>query len=301
MEKQREVSMTVGFREGLKGNKGKERPSRRRLFLRFLWSLVAAKSLEPWEPKSGFSLTLFFKRFIVTGAITVGSLWFLYSEASKSYYFHWNILWEYKGPFWQGFVVTLQVSSITLIFSILAGVLIGLARISRYYLLSDIAFTYVEVIRNIPLLVIIMLVYYGVGAILPMHRFPAAVVALTAFEASFIAEIVRGGIQSIGKGQTWAGRSLGFSSGQTMRYIILPQAVRRIIPALAGQFVTVIKDSSLVSVISLVDITLTGKQVMTTTMAALESITFIAFFYFVICVVLSFVTKYLERRLPVGD
>jgi polar amino acid transport system permease protein len=156
-------------------------------------------------------------------------------------------------------------------------------------------------IRNIPLLVIIMLVYYGIGAIVPMHRFLAAVTALTLFEASFIAEIVRAGIQSIDKGQTWAGRSLGFSSAQTMKYIIFPQAIRRIIPPLAGQFVTVIKDSSLVSVISLVDITLTGKQVMTTTMAALESITFIALFYFVLCVVLSFFTKYLERRLRVSD
>jgi polar amino acid transport system permease protein len=278
-----------------------KRPFRGEWIFRFLRSLVMSKSLEPWEPKPKFSLGAFLKRIIVTGAITVGILWLLYSEASETYHFHWNILWEYKGPFWQGFVVTLKVSSITLVFSILAGVLLGMARISRYVLLSDLAFTYVEVIRNIPLLVIIMLVYYGIGAILPMHRFAAAIVALTVFEASFIAEIVRGGIQSISKGQTWAGRSLGFSSAQTMRYFILPQAIRRIIPALAGQFVTVIKDSSLVSVISLVDITLTGKQVMTTTMAALESITFIAFFYFVICVVLSFFTKYLERRLPVGD
>jgi polar amino acid transport system permease protein len=293
--------MTAEFQKGPAANQGKEGPSRARVVFPFLWSLVGAKSPEPWEPRSGFSWSTFLKRVIVTGAITVGILWLLYSEASKSYHFHWRILWEYKGPFWQGFIVTLQVSSITLVFSIIAGVLIGLARISRYFLLSDLAFTYVEVIRNIPLLVIIMLVYYGVGAILPMHRFPAAIVALTAFEASFIAEIVRGGIQSISKGQTWAGRSLGLSSGQTMRYIILPQAIRRIIPALAGQFVTVIKDSSLVSVISLVDITLTGKQVMTTTMAALESITFIAFFYFVICLVLSFLTKFLERRLPVGD
>lgn len=278
----------------------KNRPTANRL-LQFLWSLVGAKSIEPWEPKPRFSLTLFMKRLLVTGVIAVGILWLLYSAASRTYHFHWSILWEYKGPFWEGFIVTLKVSAVTLVFSIVVGVLVGMARISRSFLLSDLAFTYIEVIRNIPLLVIIMLVYYGVGAILPMHRFLAAVIALTLFEASFIAEIVRAGIQSVAKGQTWAGRSLGFSSTQTMRYIILPQAVRRIIPALAGQFVTVIKDSSLVSVISLVDITLTGKQVMTTTMAALESIAFIALFYFVICLVLSFFTKYLERRLPVSD
>jgi polar amino acid transport system permease protein len=269
--------------------------------INFLWSLVGAKSGEPWEPKPRFSLSILTKRVAVAGVITIGILWILYSGASKSYLFHWKILWEYRLPFWLGFLVTLKVSAVTLILATLVGVLIGMARISRFILLSDLAFTYVEVIRNIPLLVIIMLIYYGVGAILPMHRFVASVLALALFEASFIAEIVRAGIQSISKGQTWAGRSLGFSSGQTMRYIILPQAIRRIIPALAGQFVTVIKDSSLVSVISLVDITLTGKQVMTTTMAALESIVFIAFFYFIICVVLSMFTKYLERRLPVGD
>ncbi len=267
----------------------------------FFWSLVGAKKGEPWEPKPRFSASVFAKRVIVTGVITVGVLWILYSGASKSYVFHWRILWEYRLPFWQGFLVTLQVSAVTLCFATLVGVFVGMARISRRILLSDLAFTYVEVIRNIPLLVIIMLIYFGVGAIVPMHRFLASVVALTLFEASFIGEIVRAGIQSVSKGQTWAGRSLGFSSTQTMRYIILPQAIRRIIPALAGQFVTVIKDSSLVSVISLVDITLTGKQVMTSTMAALESITFIAFFYFIICVILSMFTKYLERRLPVGD
>lgn len=269
--------------------------------LNFLWSLVGTKSGEPWEPKPRFSLSILTKRVVVAGVITIGIFWILYSGASKNYLFHWRILWEYRLPFWLGFLVTLKVSAVTLVFAIVVGVLIGMARISRFVLLSDLAFTYVEVIRNIPLLVIIMLIYYGVGAIVPMHRFLASVVALTFFEASFIAEIVRAGIQSISKGQTWAGRSLGFSSVQTMRYIILPQAIRRIIPALAGQFVTVIKDSSLVSVISLVDITLTGKQVMTTTMAALESIVFIAFFYFIICVVLSMFTKYLERRLPVGD
>jgi len=268
---------------------------------RFLGSLVFSKSEEPWEPKPRFSLASFLKRVIVTGAITIGIFWFLYAQASESYFFHWKILWEYRNPFWQGFIVTIKVSSVTLVLAIIFGVLIGMARISRFTLLSDLAFTYVEVLRNIPLLVIIMLVYYGIGAIVPMHRFLAAVLALTLFEASFIAEIVRAGIQSIDKGQTWAGRSLGFSSTQTMKYIILPQAIRRIIPALAGQFVTVIKDSSLVSVISLVDITLTGKQVMTTTMAALESITFIALFYFVLCVVLSFFTKYLEMRLRVSD
>lgn len=270
-------------------------------FFQFLSSLVFTKLAEPWEPKPRFSLFSFLKRVIVTGAITIGIFWFLYSEASETYHFYWRILWEYRNPFWQGFIVTIKVSSVTLVLAIIVGVLIGMARISRFALLSDLSFAYVEMIRNIPLLVIIMLVYYGIGAIVPMHRFLAAVTALTLFEASFIAEIVRAGIQSIDKEQTWAGRSLGFSSAQTMKYIIFPQAIRRIIPALAGQFVTVIKDSSLVSVISLVDITLTGKQVMTTTMAALESITFIALFYFVLCVVLSFFTKYLERRLRVSD
>lgn len=269
--------------------------------LRYLWEIIGARSEESWEPKPPFSMGAFLKRILITGAITIGLLWFLYSKASETYHFHWDILWEYRTPFWHAFIVTIKVSTVTLVLATIFGILVGLARISRFVLLSDLAFTYIEVIRNIPLLVIIMLVYYGIGAIVPMERFFAAILALTVFEASFIAEIVRGGIESISKGQTWAGRSLGFSSAMTMRYIILPQAIRRIIPALAGQFVTVIKDSSLVSVISIVEITLTGKQVMTTTLAALESITFIAMFYFIICVILSMVTKYLERRLRIDD
>ena len=287
--------------QALDKNPGTEAPTIHNRISKFLWSLIATESGEPWEVKPHLSVSSLTKRVMVTGVIAIGIFWVLYSGASKSYHFHWRILWEYRVPFWQGFLVTLEVSAVTLIFATLGGMLVGIARISRFVLLSDLAFIYVEVIRNIPLLVIIMLIYYGVGAIIPMHRFLASVLALTLFEASFIGEIVRAGIQSISKGQTWAGRSLGFSANKTMRYIILPQAIRRIIPALAGQFVTVIKDSSLVSVISMVDITLTGKQVMTTTMAALESISFIAFFYFAICLVLSMFTKFLERRLPVGD
>lgn len=256
---------------------------------------------EPWEPRGRASALGLAGRVALAGVVGGGGLWLVYERAARTYPFHWSVLWEYRWPFVQALAVTLEVSAVTLACATVLGVLVGLARVSRRVILNDLALVYVETFRNVPPLIVIMLVYYGVGAIVPMQRFPAAVIALSAFEASFVAEIVRAGIQSVSRGQSMAGRSLGLSAGQTMWYIVLPQAVRRIIPPLAGVFVTIIKDSSLVSTISLVDITLTGKQVMSTTMAALESMVFIAAFYLVICLALSLVTRLLERRLPIRD
>ena len=265
----------------------------------FFSQMVTAQKGESWEPAGKASWIDVIRRLTAVGIIAAVILTLLYVKAKVHYTFHWSILVSFKQAYWMGFLMTMKLSVVTLFCSIIVGGLIGLASVSRRICLRDLATAYVEGIRNIPLLVIVLLMYFGVGTLFHLPRFPAAVVALTAFESTFFAEIIRGGIESIATGQMWAGRSLGLSSGMTMRHIILPQAVRRVVPALAGQFVNLVKDSSLASVISLVELTLIGRQIMTATFAAFESYIAIAAFYFSVCFTLSLLTKILERRIPV--
>lgn len=267
--------------------------------LNFFTQMVTAQAGESWEPKEKLSVVDGIRRIIAVVAIIALILGMMYIKAKEHYTFHWTVLITFKQAYWMGFLMTMKISVATLFFSIIFGGLVGLASVSRRVFLKDLALAYVEGIRNIPLLVIVLLAYFGIGTLLHLPRFPAAVIALTAFESTFFAEIIRGGIQSIPRGQMWAGRSLGLSHGMAMRHVILPQAVRRVVPALAGQFVNLVKDSSLASVISLVELTLIGRQIMTATFAAFESYLAIALFYFSICFTLSLLTKILERKVPV--
>lgn len=267
--------------------------------LNFFTQMVTAQAGESWEPQEKLSVVDGIRRIVAVVAIIAIVLGMIYIRAKEHYTFHWAVLITFKKAYWMGFLMTMKISVVTLFLSIIFGGLVGLASVSRRVFLSDLAFAYVEGIRNIPLLVIVLLAYFGIGTLFHLPRFPAAVIALTAFESTFFAEIIRGGIQSIPRGQMWAGRSLGLSHGMAMRHIILPQAVRRVVPALAGQFVNLVKDSSLASVISLVELTLIGRQIMTATFAAFESYLAIALFYFSICFTLSLLTKILERKVPV--
>jgi len=267
--------------------------------LHFFSAVVKVDACHPWEPKERATWPEIFRRFLAVAVVVVLVLWVIYSELQRNYVFNWRIVIRYLPDFWIGFLMTLKISVLSLVFSLAFGLLIGIGRVSRRVLFSDLALVYVEGIRNIPLLVIVLLVYFGFGSVFEMSRFFAGVFALTVFQSAYIAEIIRAGIQSVGKGQVWAGRSLGLSSGTTMRHIILPQVLRRITPALAGQFIYLIQGSSLCSVISLTELTLTARRVLTTTYATLESYVTLTFFYFMACVILSLSTKLLERTLSV--
>jgi len=267
--------------------------------LRFFSSMVTARARQPWEPKERTSFLDLFRRFFFVAAVVGFFLWLVYSELHQNYPFNWRLILRYRHDFWVGFLMTLKVSVVALVFSLALGVMIGIGRVSRRVLFSDLAFAYVEGIRNIPLLVIVLLVYFGFGSVFQMSRFSAGVFALTIFQAAYIAEIIRAGIQSVGKGQIWAARSLGLSSAVTMRYIILPQVLRRITPALAGQFIYLIQGSSLCSVISLAELTLTARRILTITYASMESYLTLMFLYFVVCAVLSLTTKVIESTLVV--
>ena len=205
------------------------------------------------------------------------------------------------GPLAKGLLMTLEISFFSILIAIVIGVIAGLMRISPVYLFRQLTLAYVEIIRGTPLLVQIFILYFFFGTIFNMGQIASGVAALAIFTGAYIAEIVRAGIQSIHKGQTEAARSLGLSYIQTMRYVILPQALRRTLPPMAGQFISLIKDSSLVSVIAITDLTKAGREVISATFSTFEVWFSVAVMYLVLTSSLSFLISRLEIRMAKVD
>jgi polar amino acid transport system permease protein len=217
------------------------------------------------------------------------------------YQLHFGVLIEYLPAIIDGLIITVKISILSIIFGTLIGILGALARISSNSLFKLIANCYVEWIRNTPLLIQILFIYFGLGVFLDLSSLVASVCALSFFSGAYITEIIRAGIQSIHKGQREAALSIGMTENQAMFLVILPQAVKRILPTLAGQFITLIKDSSLVSVIAVTDLTYVAKNIVTTTFRAFEVWLVIAVFYFLLSFVLSLAVRKLERRMAESD
>ncbi len=229
-----------------------------------------------------------------------------------------------------GIAVTIKTSLIAYAFAVALGLFAGLGRISKNIFFNNLSRLYVELIRGIPMLVLIFfialvgvpmfvdginafgawLVSIGLGVIgAPLSGFgnraftmnSRAIIALSVTYGAFLAEIFRAGIQSIGRGQMEAGRSLGMSYGQTMRHIILPQAVRNVLPALANDFVAMVKDSSLVSVLAVRDITQVSRLYAGSTFRFREAYITVSVMYLTLTVVLSLLVQLMERRLRNND
>ena len=213
----------------------------------------------------------------------------------------WSVVTDNLPIFMEGLLVTLKVSALALLISLPLGVIAGLCRISRNRILSALATVYVEFIRGIPLLVLLLWIFFVLGKLMKLSSFWAAVLGLAIFSGAFVAEIIRAGIQSVPRGQMEAARSSGMSYYQAMRLIILPQALRKVLPPLASQFIILIKDSSLASVVSVVDLSLVGHNLVATTFRVIEVWTFIALVYFVITFTLSQIIRYFERKYKVFD
>jgi len=206
----------------------------------------------------------------------------------------------------EGLWLTLKVSVIAIVFGILIGLFTGLARISSNPALKWSAITYIEIIRGSPLLVQIFIWYFVLGTlfnnILAKHGISQisalwfGVAALASFTGAYVAEMVRAGIQSIHRGQTEAARSLGMTYVKSMRHVILPQALRRILPPLAGQFISLIKDSSLLGIIAIRELTKATREVVTTSLQPFELWFVCALLYLVLTFSLSMLLQYLERR-----
>lgn len=206
----------------------------------------------------------------------------------------------------KGLLLTLEVSALAIVLGIVLGLFTGLARISENPALRWGAITYIELIRGSPLLVQIFLWYFVGGtvinAMLTQYGFAQVsplwfgVLALAIFTGAYTAEIVRAGIQSVHRGQMEAARSLGMTYFQAMRKVILPQAFRRILPPLAGQFISLVKDSSLLGVISIRELTKATREVVTSSLQPFEIWIVCAILYLVLTFTLSMFVQYLERK-----
>lgn len=202
-----------------------------------------------------------------------------------------------------GAAVTVQITALSVLIGIIIGLFVGIARISTYRVVHLIAAVYVDFLRGTPLLVQIFLVYFALPVVTGQRidPFVAAIAACSINSSAYVAEIFRAGIQSIDAGQMEAGRSLGMSWIQTMRYIIVPQAARRVIPPLGNEFIALLKDSSLVSVIGFEELTRRGQLIIARTYASLEIWLCVAIIYLAMTVSISRLVAWLERRYKIDD
>jgi His/Glu/Gln/Arg/opine family amino acid ABC transporter permease subunit len=220
-----------------------------------------------------------------------------------AYTFRFDIVWEYFGYLLSGVQITLLVTAGALASGLVVGLGIGLARLSRRRWLQALGAGYVEVFRNTPALIQLMWVYYCLPIVtgINLDALLSATLALALNGSAYIAEIIRAGVQSVDRGQVEAARTLGLSYGQTMRRVVLPQAFKQMIPPFVNETVSLLKFSSLVSVLGVADLTYQAQVVSTTTFRPLEIFTFIAVVYFVLCTLLSYLARRLELRLSVSE
>ena len=201
------------------------------------------------------------------------------------------------GPLLQGLFITLQIAVWSLVLSFFIGLLTALLRLSNSPMGLLLANTYLELIRNTPLLVQIFVVYFVLAPIFDVGRFAAAVLALSLFEGAYASEIIRAGILSVQRGQWEAARALGLNSASCYRHIILPQAVRKMIPPLTSQSISLVKDSALVSTIAIYDLTMQGQQIVAETFLTFEVWLTVAFIYLILTTFISGLVRLLEQRL----
>ncbi len=209
---------------------------------------------------------------------------------------------DYPRLLLSGLGLTLAVSLCALGVSVALGTLLGIARVFRVPLLGALGNAYVEIVRGIPLIVLLSVVYYGLPALgLTLGGFPAAVLALGLYSAAYTSEIVRGGLGSVPVGQIEAGRSLGLSRAQALRFVVLPQAWRVALPALGNEFVSLILGSSLASAVTLQELFAQGKYITGATYRQFEVYAVLALVYFLLTFALTRLVRALERRLGQGQ
>lgn len=219
---------------------------------------------------------------------------------------HWNLAIVNLPILLKGAVITLELTVGAVAMGVVIGMVMALARLSRVWLIHILAVGYIDFLRGTPLLVQIFLVYFAAPQFFHFqppdnYQYIAGILAMGLNASAYIAEIFRGGIQSIDRGQTEAARSLGMSQVQALRYIILPQAVKRVIPPLGNELIAMLKDSSLVAVIAMEELFYSGKIIVGRTMQAVPIYLSVAVIYLVMTVVITRILAVVERRLAKGD
>ena len=236
----------------------------------------------------------------------------LFVDMNKANFFNFSFLPKYAASFVRGLEYTLLLAVVSVLLAIIPALLLALMRLSRNRIVRSISGAYIAVFRSTPLLVQLSIIYFGLfGAIsiprvtilgfVDISRFIPGVVALALNSSAYVAEIFRAGILAVDKGQTEAARSLGLSGGAAMRFVVLPQAIKNVLPALANEVVTMVKESSICSMLGMEELMFGAKAVASATYVSLAPYTLAALIYFCINYPASKAIEAVERRMRRGD
>lgn len=235
-----------------------------------------------------------FNGLLVGGLIAA---FFILTFRTLDYTPRWNLLWLYRDKVIAGFLNTLIISGIALVLSLVIGLFTALSGRSRLIPLVTFGRMYIGLIRNTPLMVQIIILFYVVGTALHItNRYLLGALILAFFSGAYVSEIIRAGMESIPASQIESGLSLGFTKGQMYRHVILPQVAKRITPGIAGQLVSLVKDSSLLSIIAVSEVTKVVQEIDSLNYATIETFIQLAGLYLLITLPLSALAKRLERR-----
>ena len=213
-----------------------------------------------------------------------------------------DFLPNYYATYLEATVTTLKVSLIALLVGLILGIVVCLAKISTFKVLNVIAAIYVEIIRNTPILVQIMIIYFALPEIgISFTPFMSAIIALSINSGAYVSEIFRSGILAIDKGQMEAGRALGLSYSQTMRKIIVPQAIKNILPALVSEFITLLKETSIIGFIGGIDLLRSASIITSQTYRGVEPLLAVGFIYLILTSIFTVFMRKVERGLKVSD
>lgn len=213
-----------------------------------------------------------------------------------------DLLVEYGGTLLAGLGITLKLAILGIIFASIIGVLCALINVSKNKILKWITSIYIHIIRGTPFLVQAYIIYFGLPMALGirMSEMTAGIIAISLNAGAYMAEIMRGGIEAVDKGQMEAARSLGLSSGKAMQKVILPQAIRTMAPSLINQFIITLKDTSILSIIGIRELTMAGKMVISKNYESVAMWTLVAIYYFIVIFTITKISRYIERKTAYG-
>lgn len=232
-------------------------------------------------------------QILIIFSLIFTAIFFLFSDQELQ----WESVWEYRTLFLLGWGITLLLSVASLILSLTIGLIAALMQRSSIFMIAFSSKVYTEVIRGTPLLVQILFFYYVVAHYLGLeNRYIAGIIMLSLFHAAYIGEMIRSGIDNISATQLESARAIGLSKWQIYRFVIFPQALRQIIPSLAGQFASIIKDSSLLSIIGINELTNSAQQINSATYSTLESFLPLGIAYLILTLPISLWSKILENK-----
>jgi His/Glu/Gln/Arg/opine family amino acid ABC transporter permease subunit len=197
--------------------------------------------------------------------------------------------------FGQGLVITLALTGLTIVFSVILGLIVLGLKVSRFRVLNWVANTYLAIVRGMPLIALLFVIYFGIVSVIKVDAFTAATVGLSIHTSAYMAEIFRSGLSSVPKGQMEAARSLGMSRFQTMRRIISPQALRVVVPALANQAILSLKDSSVAAFITVDELFLTAQRLSAASFQPLVFYTIVSIYYLAIVGLMTLIAQRVER------